>query len=190
MTDTRQQNVVDLLLEQHEQIRELFTKVQKARGKRKEELFSDLVRLLAVHETAEEEVVHPMARREVPNGAGVVDARLTEESQAKDELVALYDLGVDHPEFDAKFAALADSVQKHAAHEESDEFPGLRRALSAEDLKKMAGAVRVAEAIAPTRPHPAAGESATAQMLAGPPVAIFDRIRDAVRDWSKSGKGS
>jgi hypothetical protein len=48
----------------------------------------------------------------------------------------------------------------------------------------MAGAVRAAEAAAPTRPHPAAGESAAANALAGPPLAVFDRIRDAVRGWS------
>jgi hypothetical protein len=46
----------------------------------------------------------------------------------------------------------------------------------------MAGLVRAAEAAAPTRPHPAAGESAAANMIMGPPLALFDRIRDAVRD--------
>ncbi|MEV7805489.1 hypothetical protein AB0O28_21325 [Microbispora sp. NPDC088329] len=55
--------------------------------------------------------------------------------------------------------------------------------------RRMAGAVRAAEAISPTRPHPGAGESATANMLAGPPVAVFDKIRDAVRDWRQSNKG-
>jgi hypothetical protein len=50
----------------------------------------------------------------------------------------------------------------------------------------MAGVVRAAEAAAPTRPHPAAGESAVANVMAGPPLALFDRVRDAVRDWSTS----
>ncbi|WP_228782529.1 hypothetical protein [Nocardia abscessus] len=42
----------------------------------------------------------------------------------------------------------------------------------------MAGSVRAAEAVAPTRPHPHAGESAAANLLAGPPLALFDRARD------------
>ncbi|MBE1603365.1 hemerythrin domain-containing protein [Actinopolymorpha pittospori] len=190
MAGTTDQDVIELLLVQHEQIRALITQVRTETGDVKRESFEDLLRLLAVHETAEEEVVHPTARRKIANGERVVDARLNEESQAKDELSELYDLGVDHSEFDTRFAALADAVEKHASHEESEEFPGLRRELPADDLQKMAGAVRAAEAVAPTRPHPAAGESAVAQMLLGPPVAVFDRVRDAFRDWGKTNKGS
>ncbi|WP_342213141.1 hypothetical protein [Nocardia otitidiscaviarum] len=48
--------------------------------------------------------------------------------------------------------------------------------------------MRVAEATAPTRPHPGAGESALANFVVGPPLALIDRVRDAVRDWRrKSG---
>ncbi len=92
----REQNVVELLLEQHAQIKTLFTDVATAKGKRKQELFEDLVRLLAVHESAEEEVVHPMARRRIDDGDDIVEARLEEEDDAKQALADLYDLGVDH----------------------------------------------------------------------------------------------
>jgi hypothetical protein len=44
----------------------------------------------------------------------------------------------------------------------------------------MAGTVRAAEAVAPTRPHPGL-QGATANVLLGPPVAIMDRARDAIR---------
>jgi hypothetical protein len=44
----------------------------------------------------------------------------------------------------------------------------------------MASTVKVAEAVAPTRPHPGV-ESATANLLLGPPVAIMDRARDLIR---------
>ncbi|MEV1204128.1 hypothetical protein [Microbispora rosea] len=33
-----------------------------------------------------------------------------------------------------------------------------------------------------------AGESATANMLAGPSVAVFDEIRDTVQDWRQSNR--
>lgn len=42
--------------------------------------------MLAVHETAEEEVVHPAARRTLAGGNELVDDRLAEESEAKDML--------------------------------------------------------------------------------------------------------
>lgn len=186
MTDVRQQDVVDLLLEQHEQIKSLFSQVVAAQGAQKRELFEDLVRLLAVHESAEEEVVHPAARHHINGGDQVVEQRLHEEHEAKQTLADLYDLGVDHPEFDIRLTALAQAVVTHATHEENDEFLYLRQNVPADKLHRMAGAVKAAEATAPTRPHPSAGESATANMLAGPPVAVFDRIRDAVRDWSRS----
>ncbi|TDD20689.1 hemerythrin domain-containing protein, partial [Actinomadura sp. KC06] len=44
-----------------------------------------------------------------------------------------------------------------------------------------AAAVRAAEATAPTHPHPGT-ESATKNMLAGPMVAMVDRVRDLIRD--------
>jgi hemerythrin superfamily protein len=186
VTDVREQDVVDLLLEQHNQIKSLFSQVAAAQGAQKRELFEDLVRLLAVHESAEEEVVHPAARRNIEGGDQVVDSRLQEEHEAKQALSDLYDLGVDHPEFDTRLTVLAEAVITHATHEENDEFRYLRQNVPADKLRRMAGALKTAEATAPTRPHPGAGESAAANLLAGPPVAVFDRIRDAVRDWSRS----
>jgi hypothetical protein len=44
----------------------------------------------------------------------------------------------------------------------------------------MASAVRAAEAIAPTRPHPGV-ESAKANFVAGPFASMLDRARDAIQ---------
>jgi hemerythrin superfamily protein len=188
VTDVAHRNVVDLLLDQHNQIKELFREVASTRGDRKRELFQDLVRLLAVHETAEELVVHPAARDAVNGGDQVVDRRLHEEDEAKHVLAKLYDMGVDDPRFDAEFANFAQAVVDHATREEQEEFRYLRQNLSEEKLERMAGAVRAAESIAPTRPHPGAGQSPAANLVLGPPAALFDRMRDAVRDWRGSNK--
>lgn len=177
------QDVVDLLLEQHDEIRSLFNEVPRVQGEAKRELFDDLVRLLAVHETAEEIVVHPVARRKLDGGEQVVEERLEEENRAKRELSALYDMGVDHPDFDQRLEKFGAEVVAHATHEEGEEFLRLRAALDADTLKRMAGALEAAEAVAPTRPHANAPESAAGNLLVGPPVAMFDRVRDAVRQW-------
>ncbi|RKR90287.1 hemerythrin HHE cation binding domain-containing protein [Micromonospora pisi] len=186
MTTIQEQDVLDLLHEQHNQIKALFGQLSRAQGTEKRELFEDLVRLLAVHESAEEIVVHPRAERKIEGGADVVQKRRHEEDQAKRELSALYDLGVEHPDFDSRLSTFADAVVEHASREESEEFPSLRRNSSPEQLRRMAGALRAAEAMAPTRPHPHSGESRTANLVAGPPMALFDRLRDAVRDWRES----
>ncbi|HEX5540582.1 MAG TPA: hemerythrin domain-containing protein [Micromonospora sp.] len=180
MTTAQKQDVVDFLKSQHEQIKSLFSQVKSAQGTEKRERFQELVRLLAVHESAEEQIVHPEARAAA--GDQVVDARLHEEHEAKHALAELYDMGVDHPQFDSKLDMLAKAVIEHAEREEREEFPKLRERVSANRLQQMTEAVGAAEQMAPTRPHPKAGESATANMLAGPPLAVFDRARDAIRD--------
>ncbi|MEV4758836.1 hemerythrin domain-containing protein [Micromonospora sp. NPDC049559] len=180
---TREQDVVDVLLAQHKEIKILFSRIPRETGRRKRELFEQLVHVLAVHETAEEEVVHPAARRAIQDGERVVDGRLAEEHEAKQALAELYDLGVDHPEFDGKLDAFAQAVSAHAAHEETAEFPRLRERLSVDQLQQMAGAVRAAEAAAPTRPHPHAGDTASRNLVGGPPLLLFDQLRDHVRDW-------
>lgn len=187
MTTTREKDVVELLVDQHNQLKAMFTELEAATGDRKRELFEDLVRLLAVHETAEEEAVHPTARDKIEHGKTIIEARLREEDQAKHMLAELYDIGPDKPEFDLKFRQLRDSVLAHAEHEEREEFPGLRANVDAEQRRRMADAVRMAEKTAPTRPHAAAPESALGNLLVGPPLAIFDRVRDAMRDAVKKG---
>src|SRR5690606_41788081 len=78
------EDVIELLLGQHMLIRELFVEVQSSTGEARSEAFARLVRLLAVHETAEEEVVHPLARRHIDGGEQVVEDRLREEHEAKE----------------------------------------------------------------------------------------------------------
>lgn len=52
-------DVVDFLVSQHQQIKAMFAETLAASGKAREKAFVELRRLLAVHETAEEEIVHP-----------------------------------------------------------------------------------------------------------------------------------
>lgn len=187
MTATKQQDAVDVLLQQHERIKAMFAEVTAASGKEKQDRFEDLVRMLAVHEAAEEEFVHPLARKGGTVDDAVVAARLDEERQAKRDLAALYDLGTSDPRFDEGFNRLREAVIAHAEHEEHEEFPALRQAVPHEQLTKLAGSVLRAEKMAPTRPHPHSPSSAMGNMIMGPPLAVFDRIRDAIRDSRGDG---
>jgi hypothetical protein len=133
-----------------------------------------------VHETAEEELVHPLARQTIDGGEGIVDDRLAEEYEAKEMLSALYDAGTDAPEFDERLLELRGAVLTHARHEERYEFTRLREADDAGRLRSLAAAVRAAESTAPTRPHPGV-ESTEANLLVGPLAAVMDRTRDLIR---------
>jgi hypothetical protein len=172
-------DVVAFLEEQHDQIEMAFEQVEESSGEERRNLFVALRRLLAVHETAEEEIVHPAARRSLANGEVIVDARLQEENEAKKILMQLEDLDVGSAEFERQFALLKSSVLLHARAEEQNEFADLAALLDTEQLQKMQKAVSFAESIAPTRPHPGV-ESRVANMLAGPFAAMVDRARDAI----------
>ncbi|MFJ9809006.1 hemerythrin domain-containing protein [Streptomyces sp. NPDC101158] len=173
-------DVVALLMRQHGDIRNLFDEVEAAAGEQRREAFRRLVRLLAVHETAEEEVVHPFARRALPAGDRVVEDRLAEEKSAKESLVTLDDLDTDDPTFMLRFMKLRKDVQEHARAEERYEFIHIRRSVDSSRLAAMAKAFKAAEALAPTQPHPGV-ESATANIALGAVLALVDRTRHAVQ---------
>ncbi|MFF7216894.1 hemerythrin domain-containing protein [Streptomyces sp. NPDC008238] len=178
-------DVVALLMRQHGDIHNLFDEVRTSEGEARREAFQQLVRLLAVHETAEEEIVHPTARTAFDGGDEVVEDRLEEERAAKETLSRLDEMDTDDPKFMPILLSLRDDVLKHARAEERYEFAQLRRNTSPQRLAMMAKAVKAAEKMAPTHPHPGV-ESATKNIAAGPVAALMDRTRDAIRSAMNS----
>jgi iron-sulfur cluster repair protein YtfE (RIC family) len=174
-------DVVQLLTNQHEEIRRLFDLVENSPGEAREQAFDSLRAYLAVHETAEEEVVHPYSRQTMESsGARTIDPILEEEKEAKKTLKHLERVGTKSPEFLPLFRDFRKAVEAHAEHEEQNEFPRLRANGKPEELRGMADLVRAAEAVAPTRPHPGT-ESAVKNLLVGPFASMSDRVRDAIK---------
>lgn len=173
-------DVIAFLKAQHEQVKHALADVKAKTGTEREQAFVQLRQMLAVHETAEELIVHPRAKHEIPNGDEVVQARLDEEHEAKETLAKLEKMDVDSAEFDSAFDTFHTAVLAHAEAEEVQEFAKLETEVDAKVLDRMRRAVEGAEALAPTRPHPAAGESRAANLLVGPFAAMVDRARDAM----------
>ncbi len=182
----KETDVVDLLIAQHARIRDLFDEVEQAAPEHRGEAFTRLVRMLAVHETAEEELIHPYARRKMDGSAAVVDDRLAEENQAKQLLQYMDRAGPDAPDFAENLARLRHAVNEHARAEERYEFPKLAQHSSDAERRTLAAGVKAAEAMAPTHPHPGV-ETAAANVVIGTPTAMMDRIRDVIRQVM--GKG-
>ena len=77
-------DVVAFLKDQHNLIKDMFDDVIHAsEPKAREQAFIDLRQLLAVHETAEEMVVHPRARREIAAGDEIRSEEHTSELQSQ-----------------------------------------------------------------------------------------------------------
>jgi hypothetical protein len=182
-------DVVDYLVQQHMQIRDLLANVLTTTGQARRDAFREVLRLLAVHETAEEEVVHPAVRGTEPGADDLVDARLAEERMANELLEQLDGMDTDDPAFMPLFAKLRSAVITHALYEQRYEFNRIRQHVSAPRRAAMRLLIQAAEATAPTHPH-AGIESAKANLLLGPPVAIMDRTRDAIRRARESDNGT
>jgi hemerythrin superfamily protein len=178
------EDVVELLVAQHEQVKTLFATLRNMTGEAATEPFDQLRAMLAVHETAEEEVVYP-ALRQLGFDA-IVEARLAEEDEAKKMLADLEKMGPTAAEFSGTLAGFEKDVLAHAEAEEREVFPRLRQGIEPEQRRKMAQALRAAEAVAPTHAHKAAPESAIGNLIVGPFVAMVDRVRDAIREHSKA----
>lgn len=173
------EDVISILRRQHDQVRTLLSDIREGTADRQQS-FDQLVRLLAMHETAEEIVVHPMVAKLGNSGETVSEARTSEEDQAKKVLAHLEDLRVGSPEFAAEFAEFAAAVEHHAAAEEAETFRILVGGCDLDELRSMGERFLLAERVAPTHAHASAPESAIGNMVAGPFVAIADRVRDAL----------
>jgi hemerythrin superfamily protein len=172
------EDVVDILLRQHERIREEFIQVKAATGAERRQRFSELRALLAAHETAEEMVLRPVSSQVA--GPEVADARNAEEKEANKVLAELDDLDATSEEFDTLFRQFQQMVLDHAANEEEHEFPLVQKGRPDHELASMGRVLLAVEKIAPTRPHPAAAGSPTLQWAVGPFVSVLDRARDAL----------
>jgi hemerythrin superfamily protein len=177
--------IATLILEQHMTIRQLFAGVEDAAPAERTAAFEPLVRLLAVHETAEEEIVYPAISARSDAGRRIADARKREEDAAKKALADLEEMDASSAEFMSAFARFRTDVEAHAASEEAEVLPLLQET-DPQQQRLMGTAFAAAEAMAPTHAHRAAPESAIGNMLVGPYVAMVDRVRDAIRDATKS----
>lgn len=172
------EDVLAILLSQHERVKRLMADVRASRGEHKQQAFDELRALLAAHETAEEMVLRPVTRS-IGDGQ-VADARNAEEDEANHVLAHLETLDVGSPEFDNEFASFERAVIQHAEKEEHEEFPRLRADSSPERLTRLGKALLAAEKLAPTHPHPGTAGSTAAQWTTGPFVSMIDHARDAI----------
>lgn len=177
--NAKRDDVVDVLERQHVEIRRLFRQASLP-GPWRRQAFDRLVRLLAVHEAAEEAHVHPMVRHALPGGRLLAKARRGEEKQAKRLLAELWHIGPGGDDYGRTLRALRRAVLAHAAREEREEFPALRAEVNRPRLRMLAVEVRLTQALAPTRPHRWANNE-LANKLAAPVLGPFDRGRDMAR---------
>jgi Hemerythrin HHE cation binding domain len=138
-------DVVELLVDQHEQLGVLMSRVLAVSGAERRELFDQVRDLLARHEAAEEAVVRPLTRA-APGGDQQAASRDAEETSAEELIALIEGYDVDSPAFEVEFQELQESVRRHAEEEETEEFPLLRRSHDPATLREARAAVERVEA--------------------------------------------
>jgi hemerythrin superfamily protein len=172
-------DVVDILTSDHQEMVELFSKIEGASdaGQRRD-LADTLIAEVMRHAVAEEMYVYPAMEKHVPNGAEEVE----HDKQEHDEIVKLMkqieDLDPKEPSFMELVRQWEGKLRHHANDEESDQFPKLRSHIPGDKLVEMGEKVQKAKKLAPTRPHPAAPHSELFHKTIGPGVGMVDRLLD------------
>lgn len=178
---TTTKDIVDLLLDDHKEAKQLLEKISSAAPDEREPLFWDLVPALVQHEVAEEVVVYPTVRSDAPDGEREVQPRLKEQAEAEELLADMEKLDRTSTEFDQKLEKLRDGVLEHAEAEEENIFPLLRALEDTEQRVALGARYEKAKSAAPTHPHPNAPDSPPGNKVVGPVAALFDKTRDALK---------
>ena len=180
--DAGGRDVVDLLIEDHHRIEQLFVELEAGTGtpERRRDLASVMIAELIRHAVAEEQYVYPTAREVLPDGDHKAEHEIEEHAEAERTLNELDGLDPADPRFDVLLTRLTGTIRHHVADEESDLFPRLRAGCTAEELVDLGRKVQQAKNLAPTRPHPSAPDHAPLNRLLGPGTGLVDRMRDAM----------
>jgi hemerythrin superfamily protein len=176
-------DALTLLKEDHHEVEERFQRfehlVDQGLSEGKEDLVGEIVRALSIHASIEERLFYPAVKSSVTDGDPLAEHLRHEHQEVKELLAELEGMDAASPQYDGKVRAVIASVRAHVREEEGDVFPKVSEALSPLTLEGMGEAMEKAKKTAPTHPHPKAPSTPPANVVAGPPTAALDRVRDA-----------
>ncbi|HVY25133.1 MAG TPA: hemerythrin domain-containing protein [Polyangiaceae bacterium] len=128
-------NAIDLLKQQHREVEDLFSKIEKAEDSKKAALFHELGSKLVGHDAIEREIFYP-ACEEALGLTDELGEALVEHGVVE---FCLYqaDQAVGQPDFDYKVTVLKELIEHHVKEEEDEFFPKVQKALGDEKLEAL-----------------------------------------------------
>ena len=128
MAETKTQDALALLKEDHRKVEKLFKEFESAKGDgRKEKLARQICMELTVHTTIEEEIFYPACDGKIEED--MLKEAYVEHDAAK-LLIAEIEAGSGKTDdfFDAKVQVLGEQIDHHVKEEEDELFPKVRKA--------------------------------------------------------------
>ena len=141
-----------------------------------EGLIAQLVIVASGHQAIEEQSLWPLVRRRVHNGPRLADEAVGQEQEVK----RLLDLLEKSGQNAALLRQVITITRAHIDFEETQVWPGVRLALSEQELGDLGAQLEQAKRLAPTRPHPHMPCTPEMLKVAAPIAGAADRIRDAL----------
>ena len=183
-------DVFTVLAKDHEEVKGMLAELDKgptqATGAGEDQLAlrkrmaEELVIEESKHEALEEMYFWPAVREHLPDGETPAATATHQEQEGKEVLNKLDKLQPDEAEFEQLLAKFITDGREHIAFEETQVWPGMRTALSAEQAEEIGTKIAEGKSTAPTRPHPNTPPSSGMLKTAGPVAAAADKMRDKV----------
>jgi len=148
-------NAIDLLINDHHAVADLFEQFEKA-GRRafktKLRIVEKIAEQLTVHAYIEEKIFYPEARAAVPATKDHVLESIEEHHLVVWMLAELAGIDPTDERFDAKVTVLIENVRHHVEEEEKSWFPQVRKAMKPAQLRELGQRLAAAKADAPADP--------------------------------------
>jgi hemerythrin superfamily protein len=132
------------------------------------------------HEAAEEQYFWPTVRERIPDGEGMADKAIHQETEGKKVLDKLDGMSPDNVEFESLLAKFIKAGREHIAFEEEQVWPPLKKALTKEECRELGEKFEQAKKLGPTRPHPGTPPNPAVLKTAGAVAGAMDKARDAM----------
>ena len=180
----------EVLAKDHAEVKQMLTQLELGAIRQggagaeqltqRKKLAQQLVIEASRHEAVEEMYFWPAVREHLSSGDQLADTAIGQEDEGKEVLDKLDKLDADDPEFEKLLAEFTRAGREHIDYEETQVWPGLRAALTAEQSQEIGRKMEAGKKTAPTRPHPRTPSSPGVLKATGPVAAAADKARDAI----------
>ena len=175
---------LQVLIDDHREVESLFQQYEKSDDAGEQtRIVHQVIHELAVHGEIEELLFYPRVRTAIGEGNALADEAIKEHIGIKQTLNELDKMTAEDDGFASRMRDLMAEVRHHVEEEENEMFPKIREAMPADQLQRLGTSLQGAKNIVPTRPHPSAPTGPVGKLVTSAPVALIDRVRDAVRGW-------
>jgi iron-sulfur cluster repair protein YtfE (RIC family) len=122
-----------LLQQDHREISQMISEMQRSSGQKREKLFSQCADALEMHMQIEEDYLYP-ALEDIDETKDLIRDSNEEHKMVKKQLLALEKLNVDDQKWDAKLQAMKENIEGHFQQEETVLFRQAPKVLSRAEL--------------------------------------------------------